>query len=458
MPLWFPIATLSAALASPNLVLISLDTTRADALSCYGTPPGLPTPTTPITPHIDALARDGARFERFFANAPTTLSSHATMFTGLDPHGHAIVRNGFPLEDIHPTLSMRLFDAGYDTVAIVGSSALESAMGLDRGFRVYDDAVGDLVGMVYQDPAARVVERTLERVDGRDNDKPLFLFVHFYDAHAPYAAPEPYLDRFTDPAYDGTWKDGSTKYKPLIEQITAGTADPADVAFVAGRYAGEVSYVDAQVGRLIDALSARGLLDEALVVVTADHGENLTDFPFFAYSHGSDVGQGVMHVPLVMRGYDIPFAERAVIARQASMSGLAVTLERALGLTASLPGHPFWNLVRPGPVWDIDGWPERPTRPAFVEATRPRSLEPETGWNNGLFFRGVWSGGWGIYGAPIYKEPYTFYGDAAPGDAAVLPTLEAQLADWDSRAPPRREADLAPATTRALKALGYLAD
>ena len=316
----------------------------------------------------------------------------------------------------------------------------------------------ELLGTVFQDRAEGVVDRTLTRLDQRDPQKPLFLLVHFYDAHAPYDAPTPFRDRFTDPAYEGTWKDGSTRYKPLVEQVKEGTADPADVAFVAGRYLGEVGYVDTQVGRLVDGLAQRGLLEDTVLVITADHGENLTDFPFFAYSHGSDVGHGVMHIPLIVRGYGVPLAERAVISRQASMSGLASTLERALGLTQTLPGQEFFSLVRPGPVWDEDGWPERPTRPAFLEATRPRSLEPETGWNNLLFFRGLWSGGWGIFGAPVYNLEVDFYEQVDSGDDQILGVLRAQLSTWDETVPGHRDAAQAPATTRALKALGYLED
>ncbi len=458
MVTWSLFIAAASALAAPNLVLISMDTTRADAVSCYGTVPGMVADLPPVTPRIDAIAAEGVRLEHFYANAPTTLSSHTTMFTGLDPHGHAVVRNGFPIDPEIDTLTQRLQGAGYDTIAVLGSAALESAMGLDRGFSVYDDDVDELVGFVYQDRAENVIDRTLGHLDARESDKPLFLFVHLYDAHTPYEAPEPYRERFTDPAYVGIWRDASLKYKPLVTQIKEGTADPADVQFVAGRYAGEVGYADAQIGRLVDELERRRLLEDTLLVITADHGENLTDFPFFAYSHGSDVGYGAMHIPLVIRGYGVPVAERAVVKRQASLSGLAATLERAVGLSPTLPGHGFWDLIRPGPVWDEDGWPERATRPAFLEATRPRSLEPETGWNNRFYFRGIWSGGWGAFGAPIYDLDYDFYDQVTDPQPAILPTLKAQMAAWDADLPDRQEADQAPATERALRALGYLED
>ena len=123
-----PVPAQSVVEPGPLVLLVSLDTTRADALSCYGALPGLGPTDPPMTPNIDAIAAEGARFEHFYANAPTTLSSHATMLTGLDPHGHAIVRNGFPLDPKHPTLQERLEAAGYDTIAVLGSAALESAI------------------------------------------------------------------------------------------------------------------------------------------------------------------------------------------------------------------------------------------------------------------------------------------------------------------------------------------
>ena len=112
---------LAIALAEPgppHVVLISMDTTRADALSCYGTVPDAPEDRPPTTPVADDLAESGVRFEHFLAHAPTTLSSHASMLTGHDPHGHAVVRNGFPLAADQTTLAERLRDAGWDTIAV----------------------------------------------------------------------------------------------------------------------------------------------------------------------------------------------------------------------------------------------------------------------------------------------------------------------------------------------------
>lgn len=453
---WLLLTTSALATQPANLVLVSLDTTRADALSCYGAQ-HLPTQGgAQTTPVLDALAADGIRFERFYANAPSTLSSHATMLTGLDPHGHGVVRNGYPLRPL-PTLAERLAGEGYDTVAVLGAAALESAMGLDRGFRIYDDEAPSLQGLMYQDTADGVVRRALSAVDARRADAPLFLFVHFYDPHLPYTPPEPFVQRIADPGYRGTAAGDGPRFKRLARTIRSGGARPDDIQRVAELYLAEVAFVDAQLGLLLDGLRQRGLLEHTLVAVVADHGETLGHDPTYAWSHGSNVAHEVMWVPLIVRGFGLPLAQRAVVQRQASMDGLAPTLELALGLEATLgTGLPFHDLLRAGPVLDTDGWPDRPTLPVRVEATRPRQAEQADGWNNLQLHRGIWAGGWGASSAPFLHHPLTFYDHGALPHPDVLEDLRLLLERWDADAPEHVEADMAPATRRALQALGYL--
>lgn len=446
------------AVAAPNVVLISLDTTRADALSCYGVPPGPYRVETRTTPNLDALAAEGARFERFFVHAPSTLSSHASLFTGLDPHEHAVVRNGFPLDPSLPTLAERLAGRGWDTVAVLGSSALEQAMGLDRGFRVYDDEVPTLKGLMYQAPAEDVVRRTLLAVDARPEPAaPLFLFTHFYDPHAPYNPPDVWAARFADPSHTGTVPLEGEGFRDFMTLVRTGRAAPSDLAYVANRYLAEVAYVDDQVGRLLTGLRTRGLLENTLVVVVADHGETLAESAQYAWSHGSNVAIEVMHVPLIVRGYGLPIAERAVIHRQAAMDGLAPTIEVLVGLEPTLgDGLSFADLLRAGPVRDEDGWPEHPTIPVFLEATRPRQSDDPAHWNNSRLFRGVWAGGWGASTAPFIREPYRFFDHGGLPDPEVLALLASLVAGWDAKAPGHVQGSTAPTTTRALKSLGYV--
>ena len=449
----------SAAAEPPNLVLISLDTTRADALSCYGIAPGPYRTPTVTTPNIDALAESGIRFERFFAHAPSTLSSHASMLTGLDPHGHAVVRNGFPLETDPPTLAEALSRAGYDTIAVVGSAALDSDMGLDRGFRLYDDALGEPAGHVFQAKADHVVARTLAALDARPNkDSPLFLMAHFYDPHAPYDPPEHIRSRFVDPHYQGKVEPKSPAiFRTFASQVRREEADPADISHVTNLYLGEVAFVDEQIGVLLAALSERGLLEHTVVAVVADHGETLADDSLYAWSHGSNVAWEVMRIPLVVKGYGVPLAERAVIARQAAMSALPSSLLEVLGLPALSPGDlSFSSWLRPGPARDEEGWPERPTIPVYLESTRPRFAERTDAWNNLDMHRGVWAGGYGVVAAPFLSHPYRFYDQSAPPDDAIRSLLAGLVARWDTSAPAHRGGGEAPSNTSALKALGYV--
>ena len=445
----------------PDIVLISMDTTRADALSCYGEVPGLTHPRPEVTPNLDALAAQGARFARFYAHAPTTLNSHTSMFTGLDPHGHAVPRNGFPVPDGVTTLAERLQAAGYDTIAVLASAALEHGMGLDRGFRVYDDHFDLDIGMMVQDRASGVLGRARADLAGREKGKPLFLFVHFYDAHQPYDPPEPYRSRFEDPAYHGPYGDQARHLGPLRRALLDGTADPADVDEVAALYLGEVAYVDATIGALLDLLGSEGVLDHAVVVVLADHGEVLGELPVHAYTHGDDVSDGAMHIPLIVRGYGVPLAEHAVIHSQAGMAGVAPTLEALAGLAPDLGrGVPFLDLLSPGPIRDEDGWPSRPTRPVVMEATRPHIAAVAPAWNNLDLWRGIRAGGFVVRAYPRFRIGPTL--DAAPAgtpdptDAPMRAVLARLLEAWDATAPPFRAERLSPSTREALERLGYL--
>lgn len=447
--------TLVAA-AAPNLIVVSLDTTRADALSCYGAPESTydATPDRPRTPVLDALAAEGVRFDRFFAQSPSTLASHATLFTGRDPHGTGVARNGFPLAASHTTLAERLAAVGYDTRAVLGALALESGTGIEQGFAVWDDESPTLRGLMYQSPAPEVVRRAFAAVDARDPSAPLFLFVHFFDAHAPYEAPEPYNARFQDPAYDGRFGDPRMRNAPVIRRLRKGEEPGADAFAINGRYYAEVAALDAQIGVLLEGLAARGVLDDALVVVVGDHGEVLTERPVYAWTHGNDVSTGVTRVPLLMRAYgSVPLARRTVVTRTAGMASVAPTLEAALGLDVTL-GRSMWDLVRPGPVDTTEGWPERPMRIVRQEATRPRNLEDPDDWNNLPFERAVIAGPWRLDAFPLEGQPPV----VREGPAPIGPVLAGVLHRWDHDGTPHVTADMAPHQVRALKALGYLQD
>jgi arylsulfatase A-like enzyme/tetratricopeptide (TPR) repeat protein len=234
----------------PSILLVTLDTTRADAMG--------PGARGVETPAFDALAARGRRFRQAYAAVPETLPSHASMMTGLYPAGHGIHENGRVLPAAHAVLAERLRGLGYRTAAFVSSFVLARRFGLARGFDVYDDATAPGQS---ERSARETTDRALAHLDAVSG-QPLFLWVHYFDPHAPYVPPEPYRTRFA--------------------------AKP---------YLGEVAAMDEQLGRLVTAFERKG---PAAIVVVADHGEGLGDHG--EPQHGNLLYQSTMHVPLAIAG------------------------------------------------------------------------------------------------------------------------------------------------------------
>jgi choline-sulfatase len=244
-----------------SLLLVTLDTVRADHLGCYGD-------GAAETPHLDALARQAVRFAHASSPVPLTLPSHTTILTGLLPPHHGTRNNGTaPLAAGTTTLATVLAGSGYRTAAFVGAFVLDHRFGLDRGFETYDDEIERPTNASWlleaERPADQVVDRALVWLNGTD-PRPFFLWVHLYDAHAPYSPPSPYRERHPNQPYDGA-----------------------------------IAFDDAQVGRLLAALASRGLDDRTVVAVTADHGESLGEHG--ELTHGLLLYEPVLAVPLLVR-------------------------------------------------------------------------------------------------------------------------------------------------------------
>lgn len=241
----------------PNLVLITLDTTRADHLGAWGHPHAR-------TPHLDALAARGTRYERCDTAAPVTLPSHATMLTGLYPPRHGVRDNGiFTLRAGIETIAERLAAAGYDTAAVVSAVVLSRRHGLDQGFAVYDDDLGagrSRGTEVAERPADETTDAALARLAALR--PPYFLWVHYFDPHEEYRPPTAFADAATGPhrLYDG-----------------------------------EIAFMDAEIGRLLATLPA-----STAIVVAGDHGEMLGEHG--ETSHGLLLNAGVRRVPLIAAG------------------------------------------------------------------------------------------------------------------------------------------------------------
>ena len=242
-----------------DVVLISIDTLRADRLGCTGYDDAR-------TPRLDALAASGTVFRNGVSPTPLTLPAHATMLSGQLPIEHGARANRpFVFPSDAPTLAVTLQGRGYRTVAVIGGEPLARGCGLERGFDVYDDDLGALhTGSVRlaERTADAVTDAAIARVNAIDDDEPLFLFVHYFDPHSPYAPPPPF-DEGVSP------------------------------------YDGEIAFVDQQVGRLLDRLRTLGRLDDAVVVVTSDHGESLGEHG--EPTHGLYLYDATVRVPVIVR-------------------------------------------------------------------------------------------------------------------------------------------------------------
>jgi arylsulfatase A-like enzyme len=237
-----------------SVILITLDTTRADRLPPYADAFALPA--------IGQLASEGIVFERAVAPVPLTLPSHGSLFTGRIPPAHGARVNGLTLDDGPPMFPERLQEAGYRTAAFVGSMVLNGNRGLRRGFDIYDD-VGVGPGARLRRPANEVIDGALDWLNA-ERDRPFFLWVHLYDAHAPHALP---------PEFDG--------------------------ASSAGSYDAAIAFMDSQIARLLKALDERQELARTAIIVTADHGESLGDHG--ERGHGIFVYESALRVPLIVR-------------------------------------------------------------------------------------------------------------------------------------------------------------
>ncbi len=262
----------------PLIVLVTLDTTRRDALGVYGAPPE-------ATPNLDALARRATVFEHAVSTTSWTLPAHASMFTGLYPGRHRAGVQARWLARGSATVATLLRRAGYFTAGFAGGILMSHKLGVGQGFAVYTDPAG------FRTDGAHLTRQAL-RLVAEARGEPRFLFVNYFDAHMPYALRPGYSRRLGVPAArqdlpPGLWREAAAgKAEALLELARgAGEVTPAGRRWLRAAYLSQVAYLDAQVGDLFAGLEARGLWDDALVVVVADHGEMLGEDGLLSHSY-----------------------------------------------------------------------------------------------------------------------------------------------------------------------------
>lgn len=273
----------TSAPKAPDILLVSIDTLRADHVGCYGHPLN-------TTPTIDRLAREGIRFTRAISQSSWTLPVHASMLTGLYPIQHGCTYLRAPsLAYLAPkvvTLADTLREQGYTTLAVTSCEFVSPAYGLDQGFDVFN----------YQPTNAQArVDAALRLLEAHDA-RPYFLFLHLFDPHDPYCPPPPYREMFVPP---GEADDVTGRVNHKLGRPADMVPDERTLDVLRRLYDAEIRYVDDQLARIVSRLEARGTLDDTIVVVTSDHGESFGENGVMF--HGTSIGNPEVHVPLIVR-------------------------------------------------------------------------------------------------------------------------------------------------------------
>jgi arylsulfatase A-like enzyme/Tfp pilus assembly protein PilF len=405
----------------PNLVLITLDTTRADRMGFLGSERGL-------TPNLDTMARQAAVFSRAYAHVPLTTPSHATILTGTYPQFNHVSYLGDPLGRGLPFLPEILHRNGYKTAAFVGALVLDPtklAPGFERGFDVYD------AGFHRRRPGEdnyHSLERRGEEVESRavawlnqHSNGPFFLWIHLYDPHDPYTPPEPYRTRYEAEPYDG-----------------------------------EIAYTDSIVGTLLGELRKRGLFENALIAVMADHGEAFGEHG--ENHHGIFLYDETIHVPLLFK---LPRQHAAAkVDARAGLVDVAPSILQALHLQVpdAMQGQSLLHLMTPdkaaqtGQQRDLNG---------------QRSIYSESGYGHlsfGWSMLKAWRAGKYLYVDAPERELYDQTTDPgathnlASDSKAVAETAAAQMTEFRRKTTTESAAktELTPEQTESLHALGYV--
>jgi arylsulfatase A-like enzyme/Flp pilus assembly protein TadD len=402
---------------APNVVLISIDTLRADHIGCYGY-------KQIKTPNIDALAADGVRFDRAFAVVPVTLPSHSSILTGTYPMFSGMHDfSGNKLSPLQPTLASVLKQAGYQTGAVIGAAVLDSRFGLNQGFDFYydhfefsrlDEANLDLM----ERPGNVVADVALDWL-AQNSSKTFFLWMHLYDPHFPYAPPQPYNREYASQPYDG-----------------------------------EIAFADEQVGRILHFLKDKGLYQNTIIVLCGDHGESLGEHG--EATHGFFIYNATMHVPLIIR---LPAANAGRVNEDpVSLVDLMPTVLAALGrdIPSQVQGH---NLLSSMPA-DQDSAAKKTAheRNVYGETYLPRI---HFNWSE---LRGAENTKYHFIDAPR-PELYDVAGDPGevhnlfPEKKAVAEEMRARLTslirDYSAGKEMAEKTGLDPVLMERLKSLGY---
>lgn len=441
---------LSAPPRMQNVLLVSIDSLRADHLGCYGYPRN-------TSPNLDRLAAAGYRFENAVSQASWTLPSHASLLTSRHPSSHGVDRSRRKLGSRTETLAMWLKAMGFYTGAVVSGPFMKRLYGFDRGFHEYDDELAGVDNPHSVVTSDRIHEKVKDFLD-RHGNRPFFLFLHYWDVHYDYNPPAPY-DRLFDPDYEGDLDASDFEHNRAIH---AGMS-PRDLEHLVALYDGEIRFVDDHIGMLVKELQKRKLYKETLVVITSDHGDEF--FEHGEKGHAHSLYQELVHVPLIVRSPKKPGGKS--VPHPAALVDIAPTVLELLGSWGErtrMEGRSLAPLLKRDPLPWRDG-------PVWSETKRARKNKTAYRGRTARCVR------MGRHKCIHYEakgprpEVYEFYDlEEDPDEKSPLPPaslaergfhpLAEWLSEWaremEKKRPKDQEALLDPETIRTLKRLGYL--
>ena len=418
-----------------SVILVVVDTLRADHLGLYGY-------ARPTSPNLDAWAKDGRVFDHAYAPSPWTLPSFASIYTGHWPlihQGGRFVRldaGNFdtlaPVEYL-PALAEILQTEGFQTMAVVNNAYLAPSFGMARGFDVYD--FDPAAGSNPHRSAASTIQRAFELVDAAAG-QPFFLVIHLFEPHDPYSAPPPFRGSFTAAVAGSNFTLPITDLQGLrVEELSA-----EDQAFITAAYDEDIAYTDQQLGVLRDGLADRGLLEDSLVIFTADHGEELFEHGGFEHAHA--LWQELLHVPLILWGAGVNPGRDAT---PVSLVDIAPTVLDWLDLVSPVPFDGLSLLPT------VSASVQVPDRPLYAESV-PRST-PQSAvirWPHKLVIDHA-SGR--LRRFDLAQDPHERHILAGNSRALVADFCRHQLRARDSEQAP---ATPSQEVTERLRSLGYL--
>jgi arylsulfatase A-like enzyme len=354
----------------PNIILIVLDTVRADHLSCYR----YGRQTTPV---LDSLAGEGALFEQAIAPAPWTLPSHVSMFTGLLPSKHGAHRDHHRFDTPYVTLAQLLSEQGYRSVGFSNVQWVDEVTGAVRGFQEFHGRDVWRAPLPKENPlshvrdkgAARIIDGVKRWIREKKDDQPFFFFINLFEPHTPYIPPVPYDKLYLSSA--DMEKVPHINQDVLKYYVGKAPITQDDFRVLGHLYDGELTYLDTRVGELVEYLRQNQLLDDCLLFITADHGENIGEHGHF--EHRYCLYETVIHVPLIVRypamfenGKRIPAAVQTIDIYPTVMDILGIDRE---DIRTELQGESLFSASSPTRrrAFTVSEWMPKPSLKRYDE-------------------------------------------------------------------------------------------